>query len=211
MKSLGTRLWNSLKRSSKETQLSDLSFRNLKDLVLAGRTCHKFERGHVLSKDFLNECLELSLLAPNHKLTFPWRVYEVEGEYRHKLADLSASMMKEKGGDGESIEKARDKVLDPSCLLVYTLPLKPENAFEEREDYATISCSIQLLALALQSEGWHYKWSTGGLTRHAKTYELLEIFPDKEEIVGFIWIGRAKVLPKLKERPPVGEVLRQLS
>lgn len=187
------------------------NFQTINTLALACRTCHKFEPGHEIKKDFLNKCLELSLLAPNHRLTFPWKVYQVEGQKREELAELSCDLVKEKGGDEEALAKAKAKVLDPSALLVYSLPLKPGNSFEEREDYATISCSIQLLALALQSEGWHYKWSTGGLTRHPKTYQLLGIPDDKEEIVGFIWIGRAKALPKLKKRPPLEEVLRQLS
>ena len=67
-----------------------MNFESFKDLVIKTRTVHKFEEGVELPLTTLNECLSLSLMAPNHKYTFPWD-YRVAGiETRKKLEDLAA-------------------------------------------------------------------------------------------------------------------------
>ncbi len=187
-----------------------MDFEYLKLLASKTRTCHKFEPGQVLDPQIIEDCLNLSLLAPNHRLTFPWKVLNVGIEKRGELANLAGELAKEKGQSQEGVEKAKKKALDPSGLLVFCLPRKPDNPFEEREDYATLSCSIQLLALALRCHNLAYKWSTGGLSRHSMTYKILSLNEDTEEIIGFIWIGipeSGKDLP-LKPRPDLKEVLR---
>ena len=187
-----------------------MNFAELKELTLNTRTVHAFEPNVRIDPSVLEDVLEVSLLAPNHKLTFPWLVYHVQDNTRHSLAALARELAREKGSDEEGQKKAMDKALAPSALLVYVLPLKPENKREEREDYATLCCSIQLLALGLQSHGFHYKWSTGGLSRHRQTYDLLNIDSNTHEIIGFIWVGTPKKEPVLKERPPLSEVVRHI-
>ena len=116
-------------------------------------------------------------------------------------------MAAKKGKDPELQEKSRIKALSASELLVFVLNKKPGNTFEEREDYATLSCTIQLIALGLQTKGFHYKWSTGAISQSKETYDLLKVEEEIEEIIGFIWIGKALSEPKLRERPKYEEVI----
>ncbi len=187
-----------------------MDFESLKSTILATRTVHQFEKGVVIDPNDLEAALEISLFAPNHKLTFPWNILHVSEATRIRLSSLARELAREKGHDEEGQKKAMDKVMAPSALVVYALPLKGENKLEQREDYATLSCSIQLLALALRTKGFSYKWSTGGLSCHPQSYELLGVDATLFEIIGFIWIGKSLKAPTLTKRPDLKEVVRHI-
>lgn len=187
-----------------------MNFESFKDLVIKTRTVHKFEEGVELPLTTLNECLSLSLMAPNHKYTFPWD-YRVAGiETRKKLEDLAVLLAEQKGKTGEEVVMARQKAASPSGLVAIVLPKVPDNPFREREDYATLSCSIQLLALALRQEGFAYKWSTGGLSTHPETYKIFQVDSQQKEIIGFIWIGKPVKEPLMTKRPNLADILMTL-
>lgn len=187
-----------------------MEYSDFHSLVLKSRTVHQFDPQESISSEDLYEVIETSLLAPNHKLTFPWNILDVGEEKRKKISLVAKKLAALKGGDEEAQEKSRIKALGASALLVIVQEKKPHNPFEQREDYATLSCSIQLMALGFQLKGFHYKWSTGAISQNEETYEILDVDPAKEEIVGFIWIGKPLKEPVLKPRPLVKEVVRQV-
>lgn len=187
-----------------------MDFSSLLNLTEQTRTAHTFDPEIRILPEDLNEVLEMSLLAPNHKYTFPWKYLHVTNETREKISFLAKDMAAAKGMDDEGQENARQKVLMPSDLVVVLLEKKPESAFEEREDYATLSCSIQLIALGLRAKGFAYKWSTGGISQHNETYRILNVDKDKDEIIGFIWIGKEAKEFGPRRRPLLTEVVRQV-
>ena len=175
------------------------------DTIRQRRTIHLYE-DRPLPEGLLREALEACLRAPNHKLTNPWRFTRVGPETRAKLVDLGVEL---KGELSERTEaKVRDK-LGSSAELVVVSQVRVADDFRRREDFGAIACAIQNLSLALWSEGVGSKWSTGGLTRHERTYELLGIDPEAEEIVGFVWIGYPRTVPDPPRRA-LDEVYREL-
>jgi hypothetical protein len=54
------------------------------------------------------------------------------------------------------------------------------------------------------------KWTTGGITREQRFYDLLGIDAGRESIVGFFWYGKPKVVPVQKRRP-VEEIVTELA
>ncbi|MCF8060227.1 MAG: nitroreductase family protein [Bacteriovoracaceae bacterium] len=187
-----------------------MEFETLKSTILATRTVHNFKEGVPIDPRDIEKALEVSLYAPNHKLTNPWHIFHVSDETRKRLSSLARELAREKGLDDEGQKKAMAKVMAPSALIVYALPINSQNKSQEREDYATLSCSIQLFALALRTLGFSYKWSTGGLSRHAQSYDLLGIDPHDFEIIGFIWVGKSLKEPILTKRPTLNEVVRHI-
>jgi len=79
----------------------------------------------------------------------------------------------------------------------------------KKEDYAACSCAIQNLSLSLTSSGVFTKWSTGAITRNPEIYNISEIDSKKEEIIGFIWIGYGKELPKIS-RPLISQIYKKI-
>ena len=179
--------------------------KNFSSLLDKCRTAHAFEPNSV-KEEVLREALEDSLKAPNHKLTFPWKYLWVRGQVKEAMAELAVEIKSK--GEKLPPEKERGikkKVLSPE--LVVFCQQRNENGFRAKEDYATLCCSVQLFALSLAEKDIGYKWSTGKMTRHLKTYEILGIEEDKFEIIGFIFAGRALKKPKKRSRPPLSQVL----
>lgn len=169
------------------------------------RTIHAFEPNSV-SEDVIKKALSDSLKAPNHKFTFPWKYVLAGTNQKNKLADLLVELKTDGAEeDDKKIKAIREKILNPE-LVAFCQKLA-DDPFQEKEDYATLSCSVQLAALSLSEQGVGYKWSTGKITRHARAYEILEIDPNLFKIVGFIHIGKAKVSARRRNRPTLDEVL----
>ncbi|NJL25121.1 MAG: nitroreductase [Calothrix sp. SM1_5_4] len=144
---------------------------DLRELILTRRTVHSY-RPEPVADALVTEALALSLWAPNHKLTYPWIYTWIGPVARGRLAELAVSLKSAKEGAlGAVKEKAvREALLNPAHLIA--LGVRRSNAFGEHEDYATLSCSVQIASQFLWSRGVASKWSTAGWSTHADTYSI---------------------------------------
>jgi nitroreductase len=94
-------------------------------------------------------------------------------------------------------------------MLVLT-GARSDDALLERENYAACCCAAQNLMLYLWGRGIGVKWTTGGVTREPRFYELLGIDPAKESVVGLFWYGVPRAIPAQKRRS-VEEITTQLA
>ena len=99
--------------------------------------------------------------------------------------------------------------MDVPVIIAVTTKLSPDDSFREEEDYAATVCSLHNLVLSLWDLGIGSQWSTGGITRHKSTYEILGINEQEERIIGFLKIGYPKDIPK-KEKKKVSEIRKYL-
>ena len=162
---------------------------SLENIIRSRRTWHQFT-GEQVPQNVINTALELALWAPNHKMTHPWAFYDLGPETRQKLVDLAVELKKQKSPDlSEAMESAlRNKLGSVSHMIMIGLKTCDDD-FQAREDYATVSCGVQNMSLYIHDQGFGSKWSTGGFTRHDKTYEILGVDKSKTEIVGALLIG----------------------
>ena len=181
---------------------------NFQELIADRRTIHDY-RVEPLPEGALERGLTVALTAPNHRMTEPWRFVRVGPNARARLVDISADLKSGGAGlGGPALDKLRAKMLSPAELIV-VCQVRSEDPDLAREDYAAVACSIQSAMLAWWSEGIGSKWSTGGVTTDARTYEVLGVDPSQEEIVGFLWAGySARETPKPRRRRALAEVLR---
>lgn len=178
------------------------------EAIMSRRTSHLW-KAEPVPEAVVSRALEGAHRAPCHRFTWPWRFVRVTEDHREALFALALEL-KSKGREKTPafMEKIRKKVRNPAELVVVVQPRK-EDAFEAREDYAAIACAIQNMALIVHSEGYASKWSTGGLTTHPDTYNMLSIQEPQEEIVGFIWIGVPELKsPQAPKRTPLEEHVR---
>ena len=176
------------------------------ELVGLCRTSHKFTSEAVDPK-LIEEALELSLLAPNHRHTFPWHYVWLSADSREMVGEQAVALQKAANANltGEKVELIRGKFKNPEIIAVAQKGCADE--FTSKDDYATLSCSIQLMALALREKGLSYKWSTGEVTRARGTYEILNLSKYAFEIIGFVMIGHAASEPSPRRRPALEDVL----
>jgi nitroreductase len=184
---------------------------DIQSILLQRRTIHDYDPSP-LPEGALERALIAALAAPNHRMTEPWRFVRVGPETRSKLCEVSVGLKTPTGAAprADLVEKTRKKMLNPAELLVVSR-VRADDPEVEREDYAAIACAIQNLSLSLWAEDVGSKWSTGEVTTAAETYALVGIDERLEEIVGFVWVGKAASnVPKARRRRELSDVLRQL-
>ena len=104
-----------------------------------------------------------------------------------------------------TLQRARDKILQPPVLIAVTSKLDSEDSFREEEDYAATVCSLHNMILSLWDQDIGSQWSTGSITRDPNTYSALSIAMDEERIIGFVKVGYPEVIPS-KEKKPISEI-----
>ena len=179
-----------------------------KKAILNRRTIHFFENKKV-SENIIKDSIESANQAPCHRFTFPWRFYSMSLKKRMQILDLAIEIKSNKKQIDENTENIiKEKYLNPSHLLITSQILNKEPAIQ-KEDYAACSCAIQNLCISLASDGVFSKWSTGVITKNPKTYEIIGLNAKIEEIIGFIWIGYGKNLPKIT-RPLIDQIYKEI-
>jgi nitroreductase len=173
------------------------------------RTVHNYKTDKI-ADSLVVKALELSLWAPNHKLTYPWVYIWVGAQARARLADLSAELKAAKKGLSEVEKKAvRATVLNPSHLIALGLK-RGADAHRLHEDFATLACSVQIASQYLWEQGVCTKWTTGGFLTHARSYEILGVSPEEVQLEGGLMIGLPSVTPVATSRPPLDRFLRRV-
>lgn len=165
--------------------------REVLDRVLRERrTVHEFLPDPP-PRELVEEALELSRWAPNHKHTNPWRWYRLGRRTIEKVCGLNARTVRESRGE-EAGRKKLDRWLRLPSWYVLTAPVKLDDPLRHQEDYAACCCAAQNFMLALWARGLGAKWSTGPVTRNPEFYELLGIDAEAEHVVGLFWVGYPK-------------------
>ncbi len=179
---------------------------DIEKLIKTRRTIHSYKSDKV-PDEVLHTAIELAVMAPNHRLTFPWRFYRVGLNLKSKIADLQVETKNKKAPLSEIAQNAvRKKYLEGGELLI--VGIKKNNDPEIlKEDYAALACALQNMALYLWDKGYGTKWSTGKVLTHDLLFSSLEISRDKIELCGFFWIGVPADIPHEPKRPPVEEFL----
>jgi nitroreductase len=187
---------------------------NLREAILTRRTVQRYTT-EPIPKGCIKRALECAVRAPNHKLSNPWRFARVGPKTREQIVDLGIQIKRKKARSKNrdlseaKVEKIRAKLGNSPELIVVSQRLA-DDPFRRKEDFAAIACAIQNFSLSLWGEGVGSKWATGGVTRHPETYEIADLDADRQEIVGFIWVGHSS--RKLIETPrqPIEDVYREL-
>lgn len=144
-----------------------------------------------VSREAVQRMLDAAIWAPNHRLTEPWRFFVLEksSQQRRDAGELAYQFSMELNNNPAQAEAAREKVMAASFLVfAYCIPGRNEEA--TRENYASVCCAIQNMALAGVAEGLAVTWDTGRATRHPRLKVLLGA-EDDWLMTGMLSIGVA--------------------
>ena len=171
------------------------------------RTIHIFSKKSVPT-EVIQKSIVAANQAPCHRRTFPWRFTNIGIKKRELLYQLQLTLkFGDKSIDESSLKKIKEKMLNPSHLLIAT-QVCTDNQTQKLEDYAACACAIQNLSLSLVADDVGCKWSTGKITKDPNTYQIAQIDSSEEEIIGFIWIGYGTE-PALIKRPLISTIYRE--
>lgn len=179
---------------------------SIADVIRSRRTIGAF-RPDIPPQTAVEAAIELASWAPNHKKTEPWRVYQLGAQSAAAVVNLNSHLVERKKGTQEAQSKRKSWSTVPGWLVVTCL--RADDPFRHEEDYAACCCFVQNLMLSLWSNAIGSKWSTGDVTRDPQFFDLLQIDPAKERVVGLIWYGFPAVVPE-QNRKPVSDFLVRL-
>jgi nitroreductase len=156
----------------------------------------------------LLEAIEVARWAPNHRLTEPWRFYLLGRIAMRAVIELAIEL--EVAAKGERAGAARRARLEGIPGMFVLTSRRSDDTLLDRENYAACCCAAQNLMLYLWAQGIGVKWTTGGITRQARFFELLGVDSTIESVVGFFWYGVPRVVPT-QQRRPVTEIVTELA
>jgi nitroreductase len=165
------------------------------ETAIRTRRTHKAFGPEALSRDQIEQLLELARWAPNHHLTAPWRFRVVGPQARERL----------KGAAGEEGAAKLDRA---PTLIVVSCALAADPIQTEEDLHATaVAAYIVLLAAHAQDLAGY--WRTPGLLRSSAGRAAVGL-PDDERFVGLLHLGRRRQEKEPPERPPVAQTTTYL-
>jgi nitroreductase len=176
---------------------------NVSDAIRQRRSIKKFTDRPV-TREEIERMLEAAVLAPNHRLTQPWRFYVLGPEARRAYGAALGNRKARKLDDAEAGRLVRDKVAAEHAslpgMIVVAMP-QDENPEIREEDYASVMMAVQ--SLSLEAAGM-------GLGTHIKSGAVMEDpaaraaagVADGERIIAVVNVGEPADVPSPKERAP---------
>jgi nitroreductase len=161
------------------------------EAAIRARRTHKQFGGEAVAEAVVRELVDLARLAPNHKLTNPWRFRLLGPKTRARIDELVSE------AEGIKLRRA------PTLLLV-TAARSDDPVLAEEDLLATAAATYALL-LAATGRGLASYWRTPSCFREQAVRDLLGLDAN-EVLVALVHLGGPVTDPPGKERAPVEDV-----
>ena len=158
----------------------------------------------------LERLLTAAVTAPDHGAIRPWRFLAIRGEARERLADVfeAAQRARDPNVSDEDVATLRSKPLR-SPLIVAVVAEITENhpKVPPEEQVVAAACATQNFLLAAHADGWGAILLTGWTAQDPNVRKALG-FAEKDQIIGYVYMGTPSEAQRTKKRP---EPIRFLS
>lgn len=148
--------------------------------------------------------LEVAVLAPNHRMTEPWRFYVLGPEARRAYGMALGERKARKVEDADAAALVRNKVAgehaDLPAMIVVAMVLD-ENPEIREEDYAAVMMAVQNLSLAAAEIGLGTHIKSGGVMEDPAARTAAGV-AEGERIVAVVNVGEPAEVPSPKQRAP---------
>ena len=165
------------------------------------RTIRQFT-ARVPSRDEVETILTAAVLAPNHRLTQPWRFFVLGAEARYAYGLALGNRKAKKIEDVAAAERMRRTVAEEHAALPMMIAVgmtEDANLEIREEDYAATMMAVQNLSLAAVSLGLGTHIKTGAIMQDPAARAAAGV-PEGERIVVVLNVGEPAMVPPAKER-----------
>ncbi|HEY2849994.1 MAG TPA: nitroreductase family protein [Gemmatimonadaceae bacterium] len=175
----------------------------ISDAINARRSVKRFTDRPV-TREEIEALLAAAALAPNHRLTQPWRFYVLGPEARYAYGLALGARKAKKLDDpaaGAALREtvAREHRALPAMLAVAIV--KAESAEIREEDYAAAMMAVQNIGLAAVALGLGTHIKTGAVMDDPAARAAVGL-PENQRIVAIVNAGTpAEILPAKKREP----------
>jgi nitroreductase len=172
--------------------------------AIAGRRSVKRFSDRPVSRGEIETLLAAATLAPNHRLTQPWRFYVLGPEARHAYGLALGERKGKKLEDPAAAQRVRDTVAAEHralpCMIAVAV-VGSDNPETREEDYAAVMMAIENLALSAVALGLGTHLKTGGVMGDPAARAAAGV-RDDERIVAIVNVGEpAEPVPPKKREP----------
>jgi nitroreductase len=175
----------------------------VRDAIQARRSIKRFTPRPV-TRDEVETLLTSAALAPNHRLTQPWRFYVLGPEARHAYGLALGERKARKVDDPEKGRVLRETVArehrDLPLMIAVAVALSDDPEIRE-EDYAAAMMAVQNMALTAVELGLGTHIKTGGVMSDPAARAAAGV-RDSERIVAIVNVGEPLEAPPPKKREP---------
>lgn len=151
--------------------------------------------------------LAAAALAPNHRLTLPWRFYVLGPEARYAYGLALGERKARKLTDPDSARTLRETVAAEHralpCMIAAAVVAHDDPEIRE-EDYAAVMMAVQNLALTAVELGLGTQIRTGAVMNDDTARAAVGV-PADQRIIAVVNLGEPAELPPPKSRRPAPE------
>jgi len=165
------------------------------ETAIRTRRTHKAFKPEGLSREQIDELLDLARWAPNHNLTAPWRFRVVGPRALARLKGVA-------GPEGAAKLDRAPTLIVVSCAL-------GEDAIQNEEDLHATAVASYIVLLGAHARGFAGYWRTPALLWSDQGREAVGL-PDSERFVGLLHLGWPRQDKQPPPRPPVGDTTSYL-
>ena len=176
---------------------------NVREAIRARRSIKRFDPRPVTRED-IEALLEAAALAPNHRLTQPWRFYVLGPEARYAYGLALGERKARKLDDPDRARVLRDTVAQEHRDLPLMIAVGVVNADDpeiREEDYAATMMGVQNIMLRALEMGLGTSIKTGGVMGDPAARAAVGV-PDGQRIVAIVNVGTPLETPPEKRREP---------
>jgi nitroreductase len=182
------------------------------DLLRQRRSVKRFTNRPVTRAE-IETLLDAAILAPNHRLTEPWRFYVLGPEAREAYGLAVGVRKARKIEDPEASRAMRDRVAAEHralpCMIAVAV-VKSDNPEIVEEDYAATMMGLQNLALTAVELGLGTAMRTGAVMGDEAARAAAGV-AENERIVAIVNVGEPAEVPVGPKKRAASEVTKWVS
>ena len=179
------------------------------DAIRARRSIKRFTERSI-AKSEIEALLDAAVLAPNHRLTQPWRFYVLGPDARHAYGLALGERKARKLDDPQRASDLRVTVAAEHralpCMIAVAI-VRNDNPEIAEEDYAAAMMAIENLALAAVDKGLGTHIKTGGVMSDAAARMAAGV-GENERIIAIVNVGEPADVPPAKARQAASAVTK---
>jgi nitroreductase len=161
-----------------------------------------------VQRDEIEQLLSAATLAPNHKLTQPWRFYVLGPEARYAYGLALGDRKAKKLPDPAAGQAMRENVATehralPAMIVVAVV--NTENAEQREEDYAAAMMAIQNIAIVAVELGLGTHIKTGAVMNDPAARAAAGV-GENERIIAVVNVGEPADVPPPKARTTASDL-----
>ena len=159
------------------------------------------------SDEDLRPVFEAAVRAPDHGAIRPWRFRIIRGAARERLGDLFVEATRRRAPDtpAEKLEEVRGKPLRAPLIIAVGAEIFPEHPkVPPVEQVVATGAAAQNMLLTLQAMGYGAVLLSGP-NAHDPLVKSAFGLKDKDELIGFIYVGTVTEETREKRRPEAAQ------